>query len=128
VTIRAASTTHTGVVIQTVILLLLNFQVLQTFLGLTYIDLSTSRTLNMSIRLSNDSLGTTRESRALVLLDLDLLLHGGRRRIGEFLNLLPLLAGFKVGLNRCEKFVQGVCDCGLEDLGRQLRRVVLEDE
>lgn len=79
------------------ILLLLNIQVLQSFLSLTNIDLGTARTLDMTIRLGNNILlGGTGELGTLVLLDLDLLLGCRRRRVSQLLNLLPLLVGLKV--------------------------------
>jgi hypothetical protein len=103
-------------------LLLLDLKVLKTLLSLTNVDLSTTRTLNMTIRLSNNILlssSTTRELRTLILLSLDLLLRSRRRRVSQFLHILPLLISLEVCLDGFKKFVERVGDGGLEDLRGQ---------
>jgi hypothetical protein len=74
----------------------------------------------MTIRLSNNILlSSTRELGTLILLSLDLLLRGRRRRVSQFLNILPLLVGLEVCLDGLEKLVEGFGDGGLEDLRGQ---------
>jgi hypothetical protein len=74
----------------------------------------------MTIRLSNNILlSSTRELGTLILLSLDLLLRGRRRRVSQFLNILPLLVGLEVCLDGLEKLVESFGDGGLEDLRGQ---------